>query len=166
MLRLKLNNIFHQSQLTEAWIKNNEFVVIDEFSPFLPIQLSKQNTYATDTQTHTVSWFFSCCKNRSQFAFDLHLQIKCRTLPLLLSLLLIYPLFMCVFSIRISLNLLRVWDALHKDLWQNSSTPTDCLFPNSLASWWNGERCSEPLIQSLNGSKYTHKRRYTQCMES
>lgn len=73
----------------------------------------------SDTQIGAV-WF-------SLFMLQIghNLQIKWGTvlfhrLVLLSLLLLIYPLFMCVFSIRISLNLLRVWDALHKDLRRNN----------------------------------------------
>lgn len=116
-------------------------------------QLSQQNTYLwhTNTHTHTCRQFYSCCKSVtickwnavhwSQFYFIDCCCFCCWRCSGCFCWFIHFSC-VCVFSIRISLNLLRVWDALHKNIRQSSSSSTSRPFMpipkfiGVIVKWW------------------------------
>lgn len=128
VLQSKPQTTFHQSQLTEAY-KNNEFVVIVKFFRFLSISIDPTK-YVNVTHKHAVNSIHVA--KRQQFAnktpksvvvsFIISIAAIATASDTFVVFVDLSTFHVCVFSIRISLNLLRVSDALHKDLRQNNSS--------------------------------------------
>lgn len=146
---------FHQSQLTEA-CKNNEFIVIVEFvCSFFPVSLDSNCANAKIRNMLRLDSLQTICKQNS---FVLSIGVVAIVVVVESS-----TFHVCIFNSNWSLNLLRVWDALHKRFTtKQPSISTDCT--DSKIHWCHIVKWRTMLWAvdtKLKRMTYTHKHFYS-----